>query len=126
MISAKRIESIFVECLFKKNEIVDNKPILKAVYVKGILNDFGFNKERVESYRNDIQEYVNQLPNDFIEGWSFLNLCIDKEGALWGQHSDSEKLAALSIALGIAEYKMPKEYWHLLPGGMPYISFSIK
>lgn len=126
MIGLGKLENIMLDCLFKREELTDGKSNVKPIFAKGILNDFGFHPTRLESHREDIQEMINQLHIEFKEGWSFLNLCIDKNGNHWGEHPDCEKLTVLAIALGLAEYKMPKQYWHMLPGGMPYISFNIE
>lgn len=127
MTQVKRLEEIFLDCLFKKHEIINDKPICKPTYVKGIMQDFGFHPIRLNGYKEEVQEMINQLCMKFKDGWSFLNLCIDKTGNLWtGSHAECERLVVLAIGLGLAEYKMHKEYWHMLPGSMPYISFCIQ
>ncbi len=69
------------------------------------------------------------MPEEFHEnnpsgGWTFLNLCNDKNGNQWGEHRNMEELVCLSIALNMGKYLMPKVLWGSLPGGMPYISFN--
>lgn len=124
MIGLCKLENIMLDCLFKEEELVDGKSIVEPIVANGILNDFGFHPARLENHREDVQEMINQLHVEFKNGWSFLNLCVDQDGNHWGEHVDCEKLTVLAIALGLAEYKLPKEYWHALPGNMPYISFK--
>ena len=54
-------------------------------------------------------------------GWSFLALCMDKNGEIWGEHESVEELICLGIAIGMVGYSTPREMWSILPGGMPYI-----
>ena len=126
MISAKRIGVIFEDCLFKNEEIINNKPIVEPVKGKGVLNDFGFHPTRLSIYKIEILGILKQLPDSFMQsgggGMSFLNACVTKEGSQWGEHRNIEQLFALGEALKLVKYPMPKEMWGILPGGMPYVT----
>lgn len=127
MISIVELENIFRDCLYKKSEIIDNKPVVEPIYVSGISHDFGLNPTRLQNHTEAIIDMINQLPSEFKSGWSFLNMCIDKEGNQWtSQHSHCEQLAVLAIALDLGRYVMPKQYWNVFPGSVPYISFNIQ
>ncbi len=129
MIKASLVEKIFTECLYKDNEIgEDGKPIILPIVVDGIINKFGLHPERIEIYKNEIIEILEQLPDPFRKssggGWSFLNACEDKEGNQWGEHRHMEQLFCLGIAIDKVEYQLPREMWSALPGGVPYIVYN--
>lgn len=126
MIETERLSEIFEKCLFQENEVVNNEPILEPKVGKGILSDFGFHPIRLLSYKTEIMDMLKQLPDSFMKskggGMSFLNACETKDGHQWGEHNNMEQLFALGEALEIVKYPMPKEMWHILPGGMPYVT----
>ena len=95
--------------------------------VEGVMQVCKFNPERLESHRQDVIDMVKQLNPTFInDGWSFLNLCMDANDNLWtGEHVVCEKLIMLGIGLGIAQFPLPREFWSMLPGGLPYVNFEI-
>lgn len=131
MISAEKIHNILMNCLFKDEEIVDGKPPEDAVIVKGIIHDMGFHKGRLESHRQEIKDFLAELPISFQPpsiggggGMSFLNMCVDKNDEQWGEHRDMEALCLLAIGLDLGVFPMPREVWPVLPGSMPY--FSVK
>ena len=62
------------------------------------------------------------LEKDNGGGWSFLNMCVDKDGNQWtGFHEIVDKLLMLGIAIGKMSFLLPKQMWSILPGGMPYV-----
>ena len=120
MIDAKCVETIFIDCLFKEEE--DTSKYIKA---EGIVTNVGFHPERLEQYRAEVADILNQLPDEFKTsgggGWSFLNACNDKDGNQWtGLHQRMEQLFLLGIGLGVVKSVLPREFWKDLPGGMPY------
>jgi hypothetical protein len=109
-------------CLFKTKEIINGKPIVEPVIVEGIINKFGLHPDRVKEAKEEVEGFIEQLPETFKEGGSFLNVCTTKDGELWtGQHMVAEQLVVLGIAIGKIEYCAPREMWTVLPGEMPYI-----
>lgn len=121
MIDAARLKDIFVDCLYKDDELIDGKPIVPPIIVEGITAGFGFYPARIEEYKDEIIEMLSQLHPTFYKGWSFLNLCVDKDGVLWGEHPSCERLMVLGMAIDKVGYCMPRDMWDALPAKMPYI-----
>lgn len=123
MINQKEITDIFLDCLFKQDEIVNDKPTIDPIYATGIVIDkFGFNPERIKLYNEDIKKAVDQLHETFDKGWSFLNIGLLKDGTIWTtSHQCMEQLLVLGIATGFLKYTLPKKSWRILPGGVPYV-----
>lgn len=122
MIDGFKVTEIFNKCLFKDEEIVNGKPVVEPVKVEGIMNNFGLHPVRIEESADEISGFINELPEEFKNGWSFLNLCQTKDGELWtGAHSVCEQLVVLGLGIGKMKYCCPREMWATLPGGVPYI-----
>jgi hypothetical protein len=98
--------------------------------VEGITAKFGFNREVLESYREDVITIMREMPPVFFEGvgggQSFLNLCVTRENRPWGEHRDMERLMVLGMGLDLIECVFARPMWGLLPGNMPYLSFKIE
>ena len=122
-LTAKRVEEILIDCLFREGE--DQSAAIK---VEGIINNFGFNPERIEKYRDEITEMLMELPDEFRQsgggGMSFLNACVTREGNQWGEHHSMENLVCLGIAIKRAQWLLSREMWAAFPGGMPYFVFK--
>ena len=99
-----------------------------ALVVKGIMRTFGFAPDKIASHKEEIRELLNDMPDDFHiskgGGMSFLNLCMDRHGEQWAEHSTMEELIALGEAAGMASYPLPREMWGALPGMVPYVTFN--
>ena len=120
-LTAERVEYIFMDCLFKDDEL----PAEEYIPAPGITSSVGFHPERVESYKDEIAKMLGELPDEFQEtgggGMSFLNACNDKHGNQWtGMHETMEHLFQLGLAVGKVMCQMPREMWAILPCGMPY------
>lgn len=125
---AEKLDVIFKDSLFRDDEInADNSPPEDAILVEGIVSNFGFHPKRVAAHKDEISDVIKLMPEEFTKGggWSFLNLCMDKDGNQWGEHRNMEQLVTLSIATDQGKYLMPREMWSAFPGGMPYVSFTI-
>ena len=116
-LTPQNVEQIFMECLLTADEKKD-----QAILSEGILLKAFFKPERLKYYESEIQHFLDQLPDEFEEGWSFLNMCFDKNGDVWtGEHRIVEMAVLLGTASGMLSYLIPREQWSLLPGGMPYL-----
>lgn len=128
-LTAEGVEKILRDCLFRKEEIIGGKPPVDAVIVDGIFRKFGLHKQRLESHRSEVSEMLTDLPDQFMQGkgggWSFLNMCMTKDGNQWGEHRNMEELMVLGCGLGLVELQLPREMWAALPGGVPYLSVNI-
>lgn len=122
MINAKDVNEIFLDCLYKDEETKKGEVPEGAIIVEGIIMKVGFNPERVEKNKNNIINILEQLHPTFNEGWTFLNMCIDKNDNEWtGSHKTMEQLLVLGLAIGKLEYCCDRDMWSILPGGMPYV-----
>lgn len=125
LINSDEVMLIFNACCSMP---VDANNILQ---VDGILKPFIFNKTILDQHKEQIRTWLAALPEQFQAeqggGWSFLNACNDKNNVLWtGFHHVMDKLFCLGIALGLADYCLPREYWKSLPGEVPYIVIYLK
>lgn len=81
-LTPQRVTAVFIDCLFS-----DGEDTSKHVEAKGITVDVGFDPERLTSHKSEIEEMLNELPNEFQQsgggGWTFLNACNDKNGHQW-------------------------------------------
>ena len=130
MLKAEEVKDVFKACLFRQEEVKDGmpKPEHEAIFVEGITMKFGLNKERVNKRKDKIIGFLKELPKEFSKGggWSFLNLCNDKNGKQWtGMHDTMQELVCLGIAIGKMKYLTPKETWAALPGGVPYVAVNL-
>lgn len=123
LIDANAVVETLKQCLFTQEEInaAPNGVPLNVVWVQGVQMQFGLHPERLESTREQVQQWVHALPEQFNAGWSFLQMCVDREGTHWGEHRNMEALLVLAIGLKLMKYCAPKEVWPLLPGGVPYV-----
>jgi len=124
MIDPERVNAIFMDCLFKEGEDTSNH-----VKAEGITQNVGFHPDRLESHKAEIEEMLDELPDEFKEssggGMSFLNACNDKHGNQWtGLHQRMDQLFQLGTAISKVKCLMPREMWSVLPGGMPYYAVT--
>lgn len=120
-LTSAAVKVLMNDCLFGDEE----PAMLPRIEVEGILHNYGFRPERIESHYDEIVELLYELPDMYQEtvggGWSFLNMCQDKDGTLWtGLHWVMEQLVALGEAAGRMKLVLPRDVWSVLPGGMPY------
>lgn len=116
-LTAENVEKIFSECCSENEENAN-------VYTM-IAHTFVFDKDKLKENEQNITDMLHGLPENFMKekggGWSFLQACVDKNGAQWtGQHLLMEELFALGMGIEKVECLLPREIWSALPGGMPY------
>jgi len=117
-LTAENVHNIFKKCL--SNDSVDIK------IVDGVLTKASFCVKKLEENKSNISDMLNDLPDYFKkgsgDGWSFLNMCEDKNGVQWTDfHATVDELVCLGIAVDKMSYLMPRDFWKVLPGGMPYL-----
>jgi len=118
-LTVENLESVVSDCLFKKDEDRGN-----YVEGSGVILRFGFHPERLEKHRADIEDMLNQLPDEFKKnsggGYSFGMAYRRKDGVHWGEHRHIDTLLCLGIAIGKARTQFPRDMWNIFPGGLPY------
>lgn len=122
---SQTVINIFDESISKKE---DNKSDLVEV-IDVLCKKHSLSKSRLNCHKETIRKILLNMPKEFHintgGGMSFLNLCVDKNGNLWGQHREMAILVILGIGLKLGEYCFPMEFWSSLPGEMPYIQFNL-
>lgn len=123
---ARIINSIVAYCLFTQEEAPDGNCPTYAVKVKGVIRDFAFHPDRLKEKKPLIINMIDMMHPNFTVGggWSFLNLCVDRDGNQWGEHPDCEMLCVLAFAIGRGHFSTPRDFWSAFPGGMPYLDFN--
>lgn len=121
---ADLVSHIFKECLLDEAGHKED-----AVIVTGVMHTITMSRTKLEQYRSDIKSILDQMDPTFHKsgggGWSFLNLCVAKNGKQWtGMHRTMDELVVLAIATEMGDFLMPRDMWNVLPGGMPYIVFD--
>lgn len=113
----KKVEEIFIDCLYENDVLLD-----KCNIIEGIKMKVAFDPKKVEENKEEINLLLDNIHGKFKEGWTFLNLCLDKNGNFWtGNHITMEKLLLLGLAIGRIKYCCSKDMWDILPSKMPYI-----
>ena len=129
MIDESEVINTVAYCLYDNKELENYEEGTAppdTVIVKGITTIFGFQPQRLEEQREQVKDWLESLPDQFRAsgggGWSFLNMCEDRDGNQWADtHKGMEGLMCLGIGLGMVEYCVSREHWDSLYGGMPYI-----
>lgn len=129
---ASRIRDLVTEMLYTSEELQGlplDKPPEGSVCIVGIIHDYAFQPDRVVANREKVIALIREICTDeFLKskggGWSFLNLCMTRDGRHWGEHYNCEQLYAIAAANGLAGYTLPQKMWSMFPGGMPYMWFD--
>lgn len=127
MIEPIKVHDMFLDCLYRQDELKEGKPIISPIEVEGIRGKFGLHPDRIKKYEAQIIDWLKELPNSFREeiggGWSFLNGCMthDEKDIWTGEQRIVDELFCLGIAIGKVAYCAPREMWSAMPGGVPYI-----
>ena len=126
---AGKVQAIVLDSLYNPEEVPDGKAPDDAVIVDGVMGKMGFHPQRLESHRHEVEEILREMPANFHKdsggGWSFLNLCMDKNGNQWAEHMNMNELCVLAIGLKLGKWLLPRDLWSALPGGMPYVVFDV-
>lgn len=127
--AAERLHHVMLRVLFEPDELVDGRPPTSAVQVEGIATGFVFHPERLTADRVEVEAIISEVVTDeFFRGkgggWSFLQLCVDRQDRQWAEHPTMEALVCVAMGLGLAGYCLPRKFWKDLPGGVPYVWFA--
>lgn len=121
-LTAEHVNELMMDCLHQ-----DYPLIVSTIVVSGVMHSFAFAARKIEEHHEQIHQMLLELPREFYEGadtggWSFLNLCLTKDGHQWtGAHAEMEALMVLGLAAGWLDMPLSKNHWMLLPGGVPYV-----
>jgi len=120
-LTPQAVNTIFLDCLFRDEELTGDVPPPDAVLVEGVVTKAGFHPGRLKQHEAEIGTLLDELPPEFKDGWSFLAMCQDKHGNLWtGVHRSVEELVLLGLAISKVKLLSPRGMWPIMPGGMPY------
>lgn len=80
----QNVEEVFKDCLANTTEYT----------LKGVCIEVAFNREKIAEHEQDIMQMLMQLPIQFHRpggcGWSFLNMCIDRDGNQWTDYHQTQ------------------------------------
>ncbi len=133
-LTTANVQAVFEACMYSEVEIMDggygpDKLPPDCLQAHGIMNNVIFNPVRTFDHRPVIWELLSQLSDDFRKelggGMSFLQMPFDRDGNQWGEQINAEQLFLVGQAAGLAALCMPREFWSLFPGGMPYIVIDL-
>ena len=124
------IQKIVADCLFKKEEILNDQPPPNAVKVEGITCTMFFHPERLKAHKEELKEILSEFPDSYMKhlggGYTFQAFCYTKDNDLWtGLHSTMETLLCLGIGNNLIEYCLPRELWVALHKEMQYLSIDL-
>lgn len=122
------VDRVFRSCFFDEGALDgldDEQKHERAVMVEGIMHTIGFDPAKLQRARPEVEDLLDELDPRFADGWTFLNLCVDRHGEHWTDlHQTMEQLMLLGIAIGRVSYYTPRKYWPTLYGEMPYITVT--
>src|SRR6478735_6010944 len=115
-LSAANVEHIFKRCLLN-----DDEKNLEHIYEHGVKIEVYFKTSELKKYRQRITEMISQLPETFLQhkggGWSFLNLCLNKDGQQWtDSHEVCDMLVCLGLAIDKIAFCLHRDMWSIFPG----------
>ena len=131
-LTAENVNDMMKVCLYKSPD--GQKPAPEnlpedSILIEGVIYSYLFSRDKIEQFAGMIDPWLDQLHPNFhadTGGWSFLNACETRDGVLWGEHVDAERLMCLGIAAGRVEISLPRDLWPSLPGEMPYFVVKAK
>ena len=117
-LTSSNVEKILIDCFVENEEC-------EGLEIKGIVNTYIFDPDRLKKNSKDITDMLNELPKEFHKngggGWSFLQACNKKNGVQWTDlHQRMEELFVLGMGIKKVKSLFTKDMWPSLSGGMPY------
>lgn len=121
-LTPKNVEDLFLECLWGDEENTEG-----AKLIEGVMMKVGFHPEKLEENKEKIVELLDQCHPNFktssgSQGWSFLQFTLNKDDEVWtGEHRMCDLLICLGMGIDKVAFNLPRDYWKVLPGGVPYL-----
>ena len=124
-LTAQRVREVYEKC-FRPEQ----SPPLTHVAVDAWMFRHTFSIRMLQRAREDIIRMLLSLPAGFRvderEGGSVANMISRNDNSVWSTDlTDVEKLIALGMGVGLVTFCAPREKWHKLPGGLPYVRIEI-
>lgn len=115
-----------MDCLFDDDESHENAVLVDGIVVRKI----GFKPSQLAVHDGEIRAMLAELPEVFMKnkggGMSFLEAWEDRHDKQWtGDQHTMDMLFVLGIAIGAVEYQLPRDFWHVFPGGVPYVTIDL-
>lgn len=122
-LTPEAVLAVFGDCVFVNENASD--PDEECIAVEGFFCDYEFDPDKIKENTQAIAELTAELPGFFEGGMSFLLVCMDNNGNQWVDDAlIMEALVVLGLATGHIEWLVPRDEWHSLPGGYPYIAVN--
>ncbi len=123
-LTSENVDKVALDCLYPDSYSLE-EAVREGKMVEGIVTNFVFQPAKLIEHTEDIKSMLLQLPDEFKAskggGWSFLNACNRSDSVQWtGLHAQMETLFMLGMAIGFVTIPLPRDFWPLLPGGVPY------
>lgn len=123
-LSADRVTEIFQLCFVSNQKTEDTIEVLDGVSAPCYFSIIGINY-----YKDEIDAMLMQLPDEFMAskggGYSFMYAAHNNKGEHWADlHASMAALFNLGLATSKVKLLLPREYWDILPGGMPYYAVN--
>ncbi len=123
-LTAENVYATFLDSLAL--DIESNDPTTK---VHGLTTDYVFHTERLTRHGETVRGFLGKLSTRFYAdrggGHSFLAFGTRRDGVVWGDTYDMERLLVLGLGLGLAAFCLPKRRrWRLFPRGVPFVCLN--
>lgn len=120
-IDPERVKEIFISCMFKESDIVNERPIKQCSIVDVLEKVYFLDTEKINEHKFEIKDMIDLLP-DLRKPTSFSNLCLDRANHIWTRDSQMmEILMVLGIAAERIEYSYPRSDWKEKNNGLPMV-----
>lgn len=123
------IRDTIKHCLYRQEEITDNKPPEGFIEGDAIVKKYAFHPGRLDEKKEIIKELLSDMQDPFFMdkggGWTFLNMPFDRHDQQWGEQPTAGDLCALGIASGMLKFLLPRDMWSSLPGSVPYVGINL-
>lgn len=107
--------------------ICTDKAVTNVINAQGVRLNLDFDPIKLVKNERSIREMLHQLPKEFRAssggGASFLDMALDENGTLWGEHYHVDALLCLGLAIEKLTFTLPRDKWWKFPQSMPYITY---